>query len=190
MKVPPLHSPERCPRCFLKVSLCLCAEVPHVETRTRVLVVRHVKERWRASDTARLAALALPRCTILEFGTRGGPPLEPELEQAGVLLYPDASADAEPPSRPECVVVLDGSWPQTRHMISRLPALQRMPRLALPIPTRSPERLRDGRRPHEMATLEAIAHAVARLEGEAVARPLHELYALFLARSAIGRRAP
>lgn len=189
MTVPPLHSAERCPRCRLKVSLCLCAEIPRVETRTRIVVVRHIKELWKASDTARLAAFALPRCAILDFGARGGAPLEPELEKAGsVLLYPDATVGAETAPSPERVVVLDGSWPQTRHMISRLPALQRMPRLTLPVPVATPARLRTGRHPHEMATLEAIAHALARLEGEAVARPLHELYALFLARSAVGRR--
>ena len=49
---------RRCPRCLL--ARCLCASLPRVEARTRIVLVRHLNERYRSSNTARLAALALP----------------------------------------------------------------------------------------------------------------------------------
>ena len=71
-------------------------------------------------------------------------------------------------------------------MFIRLPALHRLPRLSLRAPPETP-RLR---RPpsYGMATLESIAHAVETLEGPAKARPLHELFALFVSRSIEGAR--
>ena len=56
----------RCPRCLFVP--CLCADIPIVPTRTRVVIVRHHLERWRASNTGRLAALALPNSTVIDHG--------------------------------------------------------------------------------------------------------------------------
>jgi DTW domain-containing protein len=65
-------------------------------------------------------------------------------------------------------------------MVQRLECLQRLPRLALAAPTVAPRRLRQAARPGEMATLEAIAHAIGLLEGDAVAAPLHALFKRFV----------
>ncbi len=46
---------ERCPRCLLRPARCLCALVVPVTARTEVIVVRHIKERYKTSNTARLA---------------------------------------------------------------------------------------------------------------------------------------
>lgn len=79
-------------------------------------------------------------------------------------------------------------------MFLRLPELRGMPRLSLASPE-GPEAPRLRRAPvaGALATLEAIAWAVERLEGPDVARPLHELFAEFVRRSlkearSVGRR--
>ncbi|HVG58233.1 MAG TPA: DTW domain-containing protein, partial [Hyalangium sp.] len=46
----------RCPRCYLPTRLCLCAQVPRLDTRTEFLVIRHNKEKEKSTNTARLAA--------------------------------------------------------------------------------------------------------------------------------------
>jgi DTW domain-containing protein YfiP len=166
--------PARCGLC--RLADCLCALVPRVETRTRVLIVRHVLERRKPSNSARLAALALPACTIVDY------PPAPALDDPGaVLLYPDGGGAAPPGV--STLVVLDGSWPQTRRMAQRIPALRRLPRLSLPAPPAPVERMRRPPRPGHLATLEAIARALELLEGPEVARPLDDLFAEAVFRS-------
>lgn len=173
-----------CDRCRLDPGLCLCAEIPRVASRTRFLVLRHLNESVKRTNSARLASLALPHCEIrdtCERRERG--PFEPP--EGAWLLYPGGSA-VIPEGRPAAVVVLDGSWRETKRMFLRNPALHRLPRLSLAAPTGTP-RLRKPP-PGGMATLEAIAHAVEALEGPDVARPIHELFALFVSRSVTGAR--
>jgi DTW domain-containing protein len=161
--------PLRCRRCLLYLARCLCPKVPVVITRTEIVVLRHESERWRNSNTARIAALAMPRTRIFEY-----PGPAPVLPERTWLLYPDASAPL-PTTLPQCLIVLDGSWGQTRRMTQRIPWLRGLPRLALPTPTDPLPRLRAQRRADGMSTLEAILRAVRVLEGDAVAAPLVDL---------------
>ncbi|MCE9668138.1 DTW domain-containing protein [Myxococcus stipitatus] len=169
----------RCPRCFLPTSLCLCAELPRIPTRTELLIIRHHKETLKSTNTARMAALALPHCRIVSYGSPGHPFDASLLEDADDtwLLFPDAqqtpAAHAPPPRR---LIVLDGSWGQARRMVQRVPALRRLPGLKLPPPPPDTRRLRRPPHPDGMSTLEAIAGALAYLEGDAVAEPLYALH--------------
>lgn len=172
----------RCERCRLKRPYCLCPWIPRVETHARFLVVRHALESSRRSNSAHVAALAMPGCEIVEYGRRGEEFADPRLERPGTwLLYPGAPPMPTGTTPPALVVVLDGSWRQARRMFLRVAALQRLPRLSLPAPSAPPpHRLRRAGPSHAMATLEAIAHAVEHLEGAEAARPLHELFARFV----------
>lgn len=179
---------SRCGRCRYRRELCLCPDIPRVDTRTRFLVLRHALETWKPSNTGRLVALALPNSALHPVGERDVPLPEAELAAPGTwLLYPEGPpppTGAPPPAR---LVVLDGSWPQARRMAQRIPALRALPRLALPPPPPRP-RMRRSSRPAAMATLEAVARAVALLEGEPLAEPLERLYALAVARAGAGAR--
>jgi len=174
----------RCPRCFLPTSLCLCAEVPCVPTRTELLIIRHHKETLKSTNTARMAALALPRCRILTYGAPGLPPFDVSVLTApGTwLLFPDAQPPPPGTPPPERLVVLDGNWTQARRMYQRLPELRRLPGLSLPPPAPNTRRLRRSPHPYGMSTVEAIAGAIAVLEGEALARPLLALHELMIDR--------
>jgi DTW domain-containing protein YfiP len=166
----------RCPRCALRT--CLCAQIPTVATRTEVVIVRHVLERHKHSNSARWAALALPRCRIVDHGGREAP-LDPSplLAPDAWLVYPGATTGPpRPPGAPRTLVFLDGSWAQTRRMLQRIPGLVRLPRLSLPP---GPVRRRLRRAPAGgLATLEAVAAALGLVESEEAAAHLHELYAL------------
>jgi DTW domain-containing protein len=173
----------RCPRCYLPDRLCLCAQVPRLDTRTEFLVIRHNKEKEKSTNTARLAALALTRCQVLTYGAPG------QAFDASVLEGPDTwllfpgtqppAPDAPPPRR---LVVLDGSWGQARRMLQRVPELRRLPGLSLPPPPPATRRLRRPPHPEGMSTLEAMAGAVALLEGEELARRLYALHELMIDR--------
>lgn len=170
--------PGRCQRCWILQAHCICAEVPTVPTRTEVLVVRHERESWKSTGTARIAALAMPNLRILDFGEDAEPALSAlpsEVAGGSHLLFPtDASAPFVDVKR---LVVIDGTWRQTRRMYTKLPALHGVPKLALPEKQTKVLRLRESKFEAGRSTLEAIAEAIALLEGEDVAAPLHALHA-------------
>ena len=165
---------NRCIRCRLRS--CVCDEIPRVETRTRLVIVRHAAERRKPSNTAHFARLALPSAELVEYGAE-----EAALDESALagddtwVLYPDGDRPAPTGARPARLIVLDGSWSQARRMRQRIRALRGLPFLSLPAPR---DRLR-LRRPHlrsGMSTLEAIAAALALLEGPAVADPLERFH--------------
>ena len=181
----------RCRACYLPSALCLCAHVPRVDTRTRFLVLRHNKEAHKSTNTARLAALALPRCHILPYGAPGRPFDASGLDAPGTwLLFPEAPPPPEGTPPPERLVVLDGNWTQARRMYHRLPELRRLPGLGLPHPDPEARRLRRAPHPESMSTLEAMAAALALLEGGHVARPLLALHELMIERVLQSRGRP
>ena len=63
--------PGRCPRCWIRTSFCICADVPNVATRTEVVIVRHEREGWKSTGTARVALQALPHSRLVEYSEDG-----------------------------------------------------------------------------------------------------------------------
>lgn len=172
-----------CQRCLFQ--RCLCAEVPTIATRTRVVIVRHHLERHRSSNTGRLAHLALPNSEIVEHGGLGGVAVLPPLDGAW-LLFPegDRGVPAEPPRQ---LVVLDATWSQARRMFRKIAALRGLPILRLPPGPMAASRLREAPGPGMVSTIEAIARALAQLEG--CGDELDTLFAVAVQRAAAtGRR--
>jgi len=174
----------RCPRCLLQQRVCLCADVPTVVTRTRVVIVRHHLEQFRSSNSGRLAHFSLPNSVLVDHGGgHRGPAVLPDLEGAW-LLYPEGEPTIvrpEPP--PRQLVVLDATWSQARRMYRKLDALRGLPMLRLPdvpVPT---ARLRESPGGGRVSTIEAIAGALRLLEGEEAAAPLEALFAVAVDRA-------
>jgi len=155
------------------------------------VIVRHVSERWRSSNSGRIAALALRNCELLEHGDQGAP-----LDLAGVngpgawLVYPEGPPCTVAPSPPpERLLILDATWQQARRMRQRLAGLRGMPVLRLPDAPAPAARLRSSPGHGMVSTIEAIARALRVVEGEEPARALEQLFDLMVARTwASGRR--
>ena len=164
--------------------VCLCAQIPTIETRTRVVIVRHHLERWRSSNSGRLAHLALPNSVIVDHGGgRRGPAVLPPLEGAW-LLFPEGEPTTVCPVPPPVqLVVLDATWSQARRMYRKLDALRGLPILRLPELPVPAARLRESPGPGRVSTIEAIARALRLLEGDAVAAPLEALFAIAVERA-------
>ncbi len=92
----------------------------------------------------------------------------PELdERRAILLYPGPGArdiEADPPKGPVTLVVVDGTWSQTKTVVRDNPRLAALPRYAFRPPSPSDYRIR--REPHEdfVSTIEALAHVLGVLE--------------------------
>lgn len=179
------HLPGRCPRCWIRHEFCLCAEIPQVATRTQVVIVRHAREADKSTGTARMAGLALPNSAMIDFGEESEPvddELKPFTDGAWLLFPAEEDAPPLPVTPPKSLIVIDGTWRQTRRMLKKLPSLVGLPRMALPAKATAPLRLRESTSPDNRSTLEAIADGLTLLEGEAVGAPLHALHTLMVER--------
>jgi DTW domain-containing protein len=180
----PRDENSHCPRCYQRRKICICSILPRIETKTEYLILRHVYEAERPSNTGRLVALSMPYSRIIPCGggTRIGlAPVDEELLRASGtwLLWPDGNgseANTSDPALPSRIIVIDATWQQARRLYRNMPVLWNLPRLVLPAPKQRRDRLREQRRSDGMSTLEAVAAAVAKFEGDATAKPLEELY--------------
>lgn len=180
-------APGRCPRCLILEAHCICARVPTVTTRTEVIVVRHEREGWKSTGTARIAALALPQLKVVDFGEDAQPALGalPALLEGGAhLLLPgdDAVPLSSCASEVKRLVVLDGTWRQARRMFAKLPALHGVPKVLLTAQSAPVLRLREAHFDEGRSTLEAIAESLGLVEGDAVAQPLLTLHGDYVER--------
>ena len=100
---------------------CVCERAPTIQSPVPILVIRHWKERNKPSNTARLASLAIPNLRIVDYGAPGEPWSSNTLDlPKPALLFPDPGAQPLP-FTPEIIVVVDGSWPQARKLVNKLP---------------------------------------------------------------------
>lgn len=162
-------SRPQCPRCHRPQVHCLCALIPHLPSRTRVLVLQHPSEVNHALNTARLAALGLQNVEL-----RVGEVFEdlPQLlAQAGYracLLFPGEQTETlqayGESSMPKLLVVPDGTWRKARKMLHLNPLLAALPRVALESTAPSRYRLRKAPGPGALSTVEAITQALEILE--------------------------
>jgi DTW domain-containing protein YfiP len=158
-----------------------------VGTQVEVVVVRHEREAWKSTGTARIALHALKNSQLVEYRDDGMVCNEilSELLTGTALLFPDADEGktfAEAPSTVSRLLVLDGTWRQTRRMLKRLPVLSSVPRIMLGEKALAPLRLRDSDDPCGRSTLEAIADALDQLQEPTASAQLHALHTLYVER--------
>ncbi len=161
-----------CLRCRRPKSVCFCALVPSIPTRTRVVFLQHPRERTVAVGTCRMAHLALPNSELHVGVSFDADPRVQELAAAPagetVVLFPgEKSVDASLlGSHPRTLVVIDGTWIQAQKVLERNRLLRSLPRLSF-TPER-PGNYRIRREPDEqsLSTIEAVAGVLGRLEGE------------------------
>jgi DTW domain-containing protein YfiP len=185
---------HRCVDCRLAQSNCLCALIPRIQTRTRVIVVMHQLENNKTSNTGRLAVRCLPNSEIVMRGDPDWPRKEGEGGSADDTDGPEASEGVTPPThdwnahgdpvllyphpdarpidawkdhpRPVTLIVPDGTWRQGRRVRQRMAGLAQIPCASISRVAPSNYRLRTTYDPRRLATLEAIAEALGALEGE------------------------
>jgi DTW domain-containing protein len=168
---------------LLQQRVCLCADVPTIATRTRIVIVRHHHEQFRSSNSGRLANLALTNSAIIDHGGSGGPAQLADLDGAW-LLFPEGEAMLTAPvPPPKTLIVLDATWSQARRMYRKIDALRGLPLLRLPDEPMPQARLRQSPGPGRVSTIEAIARALRLLEGDEMATPLEQLFAVAVGRA-------
>jgi DTW domain-containing protein YfiP len=188
----------------MHLSLCICALIQPIATRTRVVLLLHQLEQGKPTNTGRLAARCLSNSLVIEAS--GGPandlPDGPEAASTAagawstpgteaLLLFPHAEArpleDWRGATHPITLIVPDGTWRQAKKARRRIAGLDQLPCVALPASGPSTYRLRHAARPNRLATIEAIARALGILEdslqGPLVERRLDHIFRVMVDRT-------
>lgn len=160
----------RCARCQRPPGHCLCHLLPHIASRTQVLVVQHPDEQRHALNTARLLVNGLVQAELL---------VAEQLPEAWCarladphwrteLLFPGPGAQlvtaASEDQRPRRLVLLDGTWRKARKLLYLNPVLQGLAQVTLPAGLSSRYRLRKAPMAESLSTIEAGMHALQIIE--------------------------
>src|SRR5262245_52635075 len=85
-----------CARCRRPERVCFCSRLPSIETKTRIVLLQHPRERDMAIGTARMASLCLPSSELhVGVDFRDSPELARALDDPNrhaALLYPGTDA--------------------------------------------------------------------------------------------------
>ncbi|WP_323164055.1 tRNA-uridine aminocarboxypropyltransferase [Pseudomonas atacamensis] len=170
-------SRAQCPRCLRPQTHCLCPLIPHIDSRTRVLVLQHPSEVSHALNTARLAALGLSNAELIVGEVfEDLPKLLNRPGYRARLLFPAEDAQPlqvyAPNDQPMLLVVPDGTWRKARKMLHLNPLLAALPRVTLAEGGVSRYRLRKAPGPGALSTIEAIVQALETLEAPTTFAPL------------------
>jgi DTW domain-containing protein YfiP len=147
--------------------------VCRIETLSRVVLLQHPRERHMPLGTARMASLCLPNSELhvgnVWHRSRALLRALSDPERPPMLLFPSPDArdlDSDPPVGPITLIVVDGTWSNSRKMVRRDPTLSGLPKLGFR-PAR-PSEYRIRREPHRdyLSTIEALVHVLGALEGD------------------------
>lgn len=174
----------RCGRCAMLGSLCICAEMPELQSTSRLCLVLHRDEARKPTNTGQLAASCLSGSEVLVHGREGervvAPWDEGEDPFVNVLLFPcdesEILSETHLAAGPVRLVVPDGTWRQASKMTKRIPWMASLPRVGLPDGAESQYRLRAEPKKGGLATMEAIARAFGVLEGQETQQKLEEVF--------------
>ena len=190
-----------CRRCLRPKPFCVCALLPTLTPRTRVVILQHPREARLAICSAWLCHVALAGSELLQ-GIRfeDHPRVRALCAAPGtVLLFPGEGAT---PARqlaaapPATLLVIDATWPQAQKMLSANPAIAVLPRVSIvAVAPSGYAGLRAEPEEGHLATIDAVAEALGALEGDpARFAPMRTAFRrsveLQLECSRDGRRAP
>lgn len=180
----------RCPGCGLRPDTCVCARLPRVRFETPIVLVQHVREKFKPTNTGKLLARLAEGTTLISCGIRE-PAFDPVfLKDPAVdwrLIFPREGAPVldrtmrPAPGRRFGFVFLDGSWRSCSHMSRRLAGVSELPCLALPTGLPSFWTVRTQHAEAGRSTFEAVLDALQIVEGGPSIARLREAFALVTA---------
>ncbi len=185
---------QRCAYCQRASAACVCTFVARQENHIPIVVLQHPDEAHRPLGTVRIMALGLSHVSVfvgVDFnpailGDGLGEPY-----QRPLLLYKQKNSSAPSGehrtdscvpehisvdvSKPEqfsetsrikgdAIVLLDGTWRNTREMLLRNPWLQALPTVSLLNPPASKYRIRKARQNDGLASIEAVALLLSKMQ--------------------------
>ncbi len=158
-----------CSRCQRPSVVCYCAHLPSLPTRTKIMLLRHARERHVPIGTAHMAHLALPDSQLFT-GTDFSQVREvfaAARAKNAYVLFPSRDArdvttlDAR---EPLTLFVVDGTWALAQKLLRLNPMLAALPRVAFVPEHASEYRIRKEPSAECVSTIEALVEVLRVLE--------------------------
>lgn len=168
-----------CQGCGLHPNICVCDACEPVANRTPVTILQHPSEVGRAKGTVRIAARCLKNLRVIpgetpdDFRAAGFDP--EELDGRTALLFPGPESQPLESANLTGInqwLVLDGTWRKAAKLVHLNPALDTLPRFHLANPPASRYIIRKAPADNHLATTEAIAYLLRRIEPDLDTTPL------------------
>ncbi len=175
----------RCPDCYLLKESCLCDSAPQITIRSALTVVHHSAELFKTTSTIRLLQLAIRDCTLhLRAGSIPHERPAPIIKRRPVriALFPREDAvelsELARRHRPDEIelIVPDGTWNQASRITRRDPHFKDAVFAHLHIKEPSIFVLRDQAEKGRTSTFEAVAAALAIIEGPEVQKQMMDFF--------------
>ena len=182
----------KCMHCALLAQYCICTEISPLSCQPQILIIRHYKESYKASNSARIIQLCIQGVELLDYGIKDKPLPSLNLEGAALLFPPDETSPVYTSSSPpEKIIIVDGTWKQAHKLRKRIEGLDQLPRLPIQSTMTLP-RIRTPHFPGGMSTMEACLEALALYNLSETIDILKEYYCLWLeqVRKTTGIREP
>ncbi len=175
-----------CKVCEKPGQACICRWVQVQANHPSILILQHPDESKRPLGTARLVALGLRNVHVhvgLSFEQRQ---LDSYLNDSGlsspVLVYPKAKdkqhnhlvVETETQhsiatgllKRYDCLILLDGTWRNTRELLLLNPWLNALPSMEVKHQVSSRYRIRQAKQDGALATIEAVSMVLSLVDSE------------------------
>lgn len=169
----------------------MCALVPTLPAKTRIVVFMHGREAARPTNTGRFLPWMLPHASIV---LRSIPfaipePIPDHGDRPRFVLHPAADHElcADDAARDPVLYIPDGTWSESRRMIHRDVDLSSATRVRLPAGAAGRYALRKSPHPDQLSTLEAAARALGVLEGDAISAPMLQVFEELVLRTLLTR---
>jgi len=177
-------SRQYCPKCNKAKSTCICQWLQVQSNQTPVLILQHTDEIKKALGTARLVELGLESAKVISNTTftkieclnilsvynASNPillysqkmvnsPFHIELDLSIESLLPDSQTSCF-----DSVILLDGTWRNTREILHKNEWLHDLPTMALKNVGESRYRIRKASQENTLATIEAASKLLSVLD--------------------------
>ena len=182
----------KCIHCALLPQYCICSKITPLHCTPKITIIRHYKESFKASNSARIIQLCIKDTALFDYGIKDQPLPDIDLEDSVLLFPPDSSSviyDSSLP--PKKIIIVDGTWKQAHKLRKRVEGLQELPRLAIQSTMVLP-RIRNPHFKGGMSTMEACLEALALYTPSETIQMLQAYYYLWLeqVRQTTGIREP
>jgi len=166
-----------CEVCYKSKPACVCAWISPQENSLPIIILQHPDEQAKPLGSARIAELSLDRVTRV-VGTRFSPRQYQDILKSNgvnrpVLLYPQHHINSVPHTDLDfekenlnesdlllgfdSVILLDGTWRNTRELLLSNNWLTELPTMALKNAGQSQYLIRKAQKQGALATIEAVS---------------------------------
>tara|TARA_R110002073_G_scaffold68921_3_gene171101 strand:+ start:13157 stop:13810 length:654 start_codon:yes stop_codon:yes gene_type:complete len=175
---------QYCSKCSKPHLACICSYLSPQDNAIAVLVLQHPDEKNKAIGTAKIVELGLARSCVISAITISDAYIRNKLKECAcskpLLIYPsplnervshyihdfekDHSIATHLKKRYDSIILLDGTWRNTRELLHCNPWLKALSTLQLVNAGESRYRIRQAQQAGALATVEAVSKVLVLLD--------------------------